>query len=157
MDFTNVIFERETAVVFRQPSLAQDVFSGQFSASVWAAAAALVVLMAAAVAMGSRLYTKCAGNDATVDKNEFGFLDSLEWVFCIVTQNGCSRQPQGAGNRALFLLVFVFGLLLFYSFAAKIVSALVSSQSIQSLQGLLDYGKIRWKEFNDIKPIKNSH
>ncbi len=85
-----------------------------------------------------------------MDKNEFGILDSLEWVFCIVTQNGCSRQPRGAGNRALFLLGFVFGLLLFYSFAAKIVSALVSWQSIRSLQELLDYGKIRWKEINDM-------
>lgn len=61
----------------------------------------------------------------------------------VISQQGCDKQPPGAACKIIFLTGFVYGILVFYSFAANIISSLVYSRSIQSVSELLDYGQIR--------------
>lgn len=45
--------------------------------------------------------------------------------------------------KILFLVGFLFGMLVFNSFTANIISTLSASQSIESVQELINYGKIQ--------------
>ncbi len=61
----------------------------------------------------------------------------------VVTQQGSFNEPLSMSAKILFLVGFLFGMLVFNSFTANIISTLSASQSIESVQELINYGKIQ--------------
>ncbi len=61
----------------------------------------------------------------------------------MISQQGCSSEPHGAAPKILYLSGFLFGMLVFNSFCANIISTLSSSKSIDSIQEFLEYGQMR--------------
>ncbi len=73
------------------------------------------------------------------------FRDTVEWLSCMVGHCGCAFMPRDAASKILFVVGFLFGMVVYTSFTAQIVSTLSTAQSIKSVRELLDYGKIRWE------------
>ena len=90
-DFTNIIEYRPSYVTFRQPNLASEIFSAQFSSELWLyLMAMLFCLLSVMTGMlwvlntsrrkeGKKEARKL--NFDTDDPKEFKAIDSLSWIF----------------------------------------------------------------------------
>ncbi len=61
----------------------------------------------------------------------------------VISQQGSQRQPSSISAKLIFLFGYIFSLLVFYGFSAHIVAFLASSESIKSVEELVEYGGIR--------------
>ncbi|XP_059099180.1 uncharacterized protein LOC131893222 [Tigriopus californicus] len=71
-------------------------------------------------------------------QSRFDFVDALSWLFCVVSQQGYSKTPSTLSGKFLFLVGFLTITLVFQGFSANVMTILSRSETIDSLEELIE-------------------